>query len=144
MRKITILLMLLMLSSFRDGGSIGCKKDRGIKKIEIKVADFDIMTVMDVDCDDFERYFSGEYSQVFITDSVMIDRLSHILDRLELTDSSDYRWVDTRAKIYLYSDIDYSKSKTTTICVDQLRLNIDGKMYKTPQELINFIEKYNW
>lgn len=137
MKKINSLFVVLIVSTF-----IYCqntKSDTGImnkiKKVQIKSVDFSIMTFLTVECDKFEEYFK-EYRIYSFTDTVAINEFLSQIDKLEPIDSTYSKSVDTRAKIELFSDKD-----TSTICVGNLTVYMFDNIYKTPQGLIDLIEK---
>jgi hypothetical protein len=90
---------------------------------------------LSVECDKFEEYFK-EYRIISITDTAVINDLLNQIDELEPIDSTYSKEIDTRAKIELFF-----KNDTNTICVGNLTLHMNNNIYKTPQELIDFIEK---
>ncbi len=107
-----------------------------IKKVQIKLVDFSIMTIISVQCDNFEDYFHGNYHSYKITDTMTINKLLKQLSRLEPIDSTYSNNIDTRAKITFISDSD-----STIICVGKLSMSVHNHIYKTPQSLINFVEE---
>lgn len=90
---------------------------------------------MSVECDKFEKYFK-EYRIISITDTAVINDLLNQIDEFEPIDSTYSKEIDTRAKIELFF-----KNDTNTICIGNLTLHMNNNIYKTPQELIDFIEK---
>lgn len=137
MKKINSLFLVTIISSF-----IYCQNTRSdaenmnkIIKIQIKSVDFSVMTFLSVECDRFEEYFK-KHKVYSITDTVMINEFMSHIDKLEPIDSTYSRSVDTRAKIELFSDSD-----TSIICVGNLSLYMNDNIYKTPQGLIDFIER---
>ena len=108
-----------------------------IEKVEIKSVNLLIMTCYAIDCDSFDNSFS-QAKVTTITDSSSIGELSGILGSLEPTDSTYSDYVDTRAKIKLISNRD-----TSEICLNYLMLSKDGTLYKTPKELVDYIERLN-
>jgi hypothetical protein len=137
MKKINSLLIVLIFSTF-----IYCQSTKNetenmdkIEKVQIKSVDFSIMTFLSVECDKFEEYFK-EYKIISLTDTAVINELLNKIDEVEPIDSTYSKKIDTRAKIDLFS-----KNDTNTICVGNLTLHMNNSVYKTPQELIDFIEK---
>jgi len=115
------------------------KKETGdiskIEKVQIKSVDFSIMTIISVECDKFEESFD-DYRTVLITDTAIINELLVHIDTLQPIDSTYSKNVNTRAKIDLFL-----KNDTNTICVGNLTLKMNNDIYKTPRELIDFIDK---
>ncbi len=137
MNKINSLFIVLILSTF-----IYCQNTKKeneninkIDKVQIKSVDFSIMTFLSVECDKFEEYFK-EYRIISITDTAVINELLNQIDKFEPIDSTYSKEIDTRAKIELFF-----KNHTNTICVGNLTLHMNNNIYKTPQELIDFIDK---
>lgn len=137
MKEINNLLIVLIFSSFINCQS--AKKETGdmskIEKVQIKSVDFSIMTIISVECDKFEESFD-DYRTVLITDKAMIKELLVHIDTLQPIDSTYNENINTRAKINLFK-----KNDTNTICVGNLTLQMNNDIYKTPRELIDFIEK---
>lgn len=106
-----------------------------IKKIQIKSVDFSIITFLSVECNKFEEYFK-EYKVSSITDTLAINKFLNQFAKLELIDTTYSKTVDTRAKIELFSNSD-----TSIICIGNLSLYMNDNIYKTPQGLIDLIEK---
>ena len=137
MKILNSLFIVIILSTF-----IYCQNVKNeaenmniIDKVQIKSIDFSIMTFLAVECDKFEKYFK-EYRIMSITDTAVIDELVNQIGEFEPIDTTYSTKIDTRAKIELFS-----KSDTITICVGNLTLHMNNNIYKTPQGLIDFIEK---
>ncbi|BEG99980.1 hypothetical protein BSYN_22450 [Bacteroides sedimenti] len=113
------------------GQKINCNK---INAIVIKRVPFEIMTAVDVPCDDFEKAFSDKLEIIILRDSLAINKCIYLLSNLELRDSTIYPNIDTRAKIEIYSPKD-----TLTICLNQFLTIKEGVKYKTSKDLINFV-----
>lgn len=133
-RKINRIFIVLILANLICCQSVKneSKNIDKIGKIQIKSVDFSIMTIISVECNQFEEYFS-DCRTVIITETELINKLIDQLSNLDPMDSN-YK-VDIRARIDLFHE-DY----VDTICVGYLTLRINNEIYKTPQELIDFIE----
>lgn len=135
MKKIRIVIifgiLLISCSNIRKQDKEECK----IEKADIKVVDFSIKTIVSVDYNKYEEYFNKEYKYFSIMDKGELINLSRIIETIEPIDSTYYSNVDTRAIMNLISNKD-----TTLICVGNLSLSIDGKIFKTPKALISFLE----
>jgi hypothetical protein len=105
-----------------------------IKKIQIESVDFSTMTFLSVECSEFEKYFK-EYRTISITNLKIINEFLRYFGKLEPIDSTYSKAVDTRAKVKLFTEAD-----TSIICIGNLTLHMNENIYKTPQELIDFIE----
>lgn len=134
MKTINILFILLMITRFTYCQNI----DDRVEKVQIESVEFSIMTVSSVDCENFEEYFNNNYKTLLITDKDSIYELLGKIDKLEPIDSTFNKSVDTRAKIKLFMG-----NNTKTICIGMLSLKKDNFIYKTPQELVDYIENNN-
>lgn len=105
-----------------------------VEKIEISYISFWTCTIISVDCDSFDCWFPEKEEQS-ITDTLEINRILGMLENLEVEEDLN---MNTRAKIRLCSQAD-----TSTICVDQFSICKDGKCYKAPTELIDYIKNLN-
>lgn len=109
------------------------KEEKRIEKIRIKAADLGILTFISIDCDEFERthFYDIDYST---TDTSEINDFLSQIAQLEPFDSIEWD-VDTRAKIFLYSQND-----TNTICASAPILTYNGWTYDMPEWLYDYIE----
>ena len=137
MKKINSLSLILIISIFAFCQNVqnDNKKVNRVKEVKIKLIDFSLMTFISVDCDKYEEYFKN-YKVISITDSIEIQQFLQQMIKLEPIDSTYSKSVDTRAKIELITDLD-----TNIICVGSLSLYKDKNVYKTPQGVIDCIEK---
>ncbi len=107
-----------------------------VTSVRIKSVDLSLMTVISVNCDNFEGYFK-KYKETFLTDPVKIQKFLMQFSNLEPTDSTYSKNIDTRAKIELITGTD-----TSYICVGNLSLRLDNVHYKTSDSLRYLIEAY--
>ncbi len=128
--KFILILLIIPLGSF--GQIINCNKTN---RIVIKRVPFEIMTAVDIPCDDFEKAFSEKLEIKNLKDSLVINECVYLLSNLELSDSTIYPNIDTRAKIEIYSPKD-----TLIICLDQFLTIKEGVKYKTSKALRDFVE----
>lgn len=108
---------------------------KNIEEIQVQAVDFFTFTIISVDCDKFEEYFSNITSKSITNSTVINEFLSHI-DKFEPIDSTYSKQINTRAKIHMIS-----KNDTTTICVGYLTLQMNDSLYRTPQFIIDFLEE---
>lgn len=127
--------MVVPLFMFCQGAKPETESLKKIEEIQIQTVDFLIFTIISVDCDKFEEYFSNITSKS-ITDTTVINELLRHIEKFEPIDSTYSKQVDARAKIHLISEID-----TTTICVGYLSLQMNDSLYRTPQFIIDFLEE---
>jgi hypothetical protein len=132
--KIANIFNILMILSFTHCQNTQNTQRNNINQIKIKSVDFTILSIISVECDNFERYFQ-ECNTFLTTDTVVINEFLNQLTNMDPIDSSYSTSIDTRAKINLFSDAD-----TNIICVGNLTLYMNGNIYKTPQKLIEKIE----
>ena len=130
--KVKFILILLIVSLGSFGQIINCNK---INRIVIKRVPFEIMTAVDIPCDDFEKVFSKDLEIINLKDSLTINKCTCLLSDLELIDSTIYPNIDTRAKIEIYSPKD-----TLIICLNQFLTIKEGVKYKTSKALRDFVE----
>lgn len=137
MKKINSVIVVLIIAIFTYCHNVQSKTGNMnmVKKIEIKSVDFSIMTSLSVECNKFEEYFK-DHKVFSITDTLSIKMIISLFENLEPIDSTYSKSVDTRAKVELFSNSD-----TSIICVGNISLYLNDKLYKTPQGLIDFIEK---
>lgn len=135
MKKINSLLMLTLLISLFANCQNRTVMDK-VTRIKIRSVKFSLMTVISVNCESFEKYFT-DYNETILTDSVQISKLLIQFNGLESIDSTYSTTIDTRAKIELITNSD-----TTLICVGNLSLLKDHVHYKTPDNLIELIESF--
>ena len=110
--------------------------ERNIDRVKIKYVDFfSIMTFLPIDCANFEKEFKNSYNEFEIEDKSAINELLSILNSLDTISNA---YINTRGKIEIYS-----KEDTLLYCVGDLTLSFQEVSYKTPQSLIDFIEKYD-
>ena len=107
-----------------------------VTRVKIRSVNFSLMTIINVNCENFEKYFT-DYKETILTDSIRISTLLSQFNGLERTDSTYSSSIDTRAKIELITSKD-----TTLICVGNLSLLKDNVHYKTPDSLIELIDNY--
>lgn len=136
MKKMNSLSIVFMVLTFIccQNSNEKIKTLKNIEKIQIKSISFFITTIVSVECDRFEDYFKEPFTNS-ITDTVEINKLLKIIDKMEPIDSTYSNTVDVRAKINLFS-----KQDTNTICVGYLTVSMNNEIYKTPSELVDFIE----
>lgn len=103
--------------------------------ILINYVSFHIMTIIKVNCPDFDNAFGQSIKTKLLTDSSKIDSLELLIQRLEISD--DKYLPDVRLKIYLIS-----KDKPDDIlCMSETRLAFNGIPMKRNDELISFIKR---
>ena len=110
--------------------------NNNFEKIDIYYTDFNIMSVINLPCDDFLSY-SREHKT--ITDSLDIEIWIGILIRLNKADTENKyfdRILDTRGKLFLYSCKD-----TIQICLDYRYTDINNERFDTSSELRLELEK---
>ena len=134
MKGCNYLLLIVFLVFFASCQNRDVEKK--VISIHVMTVDFSILTIAIVNCDDFEKSFQNS-KQFCFTDSIQINELLHQFADLERTDSTYSKFVDTRAKIEINSNID-----TTIVCVGYYSLVRNNVIYKTPEKLIELIEGY--
>jgi len=135
MKKIRLLIIFGILLISCNNIKKQNKEECQIEKANIKVVDFSIKTIISVDYIKYEEYFNKNYKYFSIIDKGKLINLSKIIETIEPIDSTYCSNVDTRAIINLISNKD-----TTLICVGNLSLSMNEKIFKTPKALIFFLE----
>lgn len=96
-----------------------------VKQIICKYVDFSIETVIDINCDDFERQFSDKMETVVINDSNQINKILSLINSLKIAGKEYYQHVDTRMK----AQMKYNNDSSESICVGNFIVNRDNNIY---------------
>lgn len=109
-------------------------KEKRVDKIIISYVDFEIETFYKITCDNYENSFNDIY-KVEVIDSVSVNKIMAIIKTLHKDkDKSD---PDTRVKLKIL----YNDNSCDSLCMDDLRINYNGKAIKYSQRLKNEILK---
>lgn len=114
MKALTLILIGSLLFSFNS---------KKIEKLEIRKSDFEILTIMDVDCDKFEYYFGDNLKCVAISDQKTISLFESCLK--ELKPDPKNKTPDTRAKVFIH----YSDASIDTLCLDNFKMHLNGQSF---------------
>ena len=98
-----------------------------IDKVVIKIAPWDIMTDVNVGCDNYETYI--DYKVCTVKNSCMISKL---LNELSLLSISQKGGEDIRCKLIFYHAGEISRS----VCVGKILTKIESDYYDTSPQLI--------
>ena len=107
-----------------------------VKKIEIKKVDFDLTSVISVNCDDFENYFKGEVKTSVIESQEDLKVFSDYLDTLTKDDEGYVP--DVRAKILVYR----SDNGIDTLCMSDLGMVYNGVSMLINSKILEFVETH--
>jgi hypothetical protein len=102
--------------------------------VEVKSVDFDLTSFFKIDCDTFEKSFTGEFQTDIITSRAEIDIFEAALKKL-VKDQEKYT-PDIRAKIF----IRYDDDDNGVLCLSDLGVVYNGDFVKATPELIKFVE----
>lgn len=117
-------------------GNSGNQQNQKIEKVVLKQVDFSVMTIISVECEKYEEYFSDQYKIKEIKNSNDVNGLMQHLQTLEPIDSTYSSHVDVRAKVEIY----YADN-ISTICLGNLSIKKDGKIYKNTPEIKEYINR---
>ena len=96
--------------------------------------DFEIETFYKITCDNYENYFNDIF-KVEVVDPVSVNRLMAVIRTLH--EDKDKSSPDTRVKLKIL----YNDNSCDSLCMDELRINYNGKAIKYSQSLKNEILK---
>jgi len=143
MKAFTCLLLLLFCNNFfvqnKKAQDLSDSSQRKIDKIIIKSVSFDILTFADISCEKFNSFAENQHCIHETTNHLEIQQILDILFNILPIDNNDYNGMDTRAKIYLFSEND----RLDSVCVGRFTLEKEGELYKTPIELLEYIREVN-
>jgi hypothetical protein len=129
--KIILYFILLLFCTYDSN------KQLDISYIEIKTVGFDILTPIDINCDDFESYFNSDIIVIYITNTKNIQKILHFVCSLKEDTNTNISNVDTRTKLLIH----YNNFTTDTICMDSGNLIINNKPYIVTEEFANYIDE---
>ena len=122
---------------------LGCQSNSVIsKKIYVKqiisnYVDFNIETIIDVNCEEFESQFSDMLETVIIKDSTQISRILILLKNVKIAGNEYYQHVDTRMKVQLK----YNNDSIETICLSNFLIERNGKLFIRKDTLTRLLIK---
>ena len=110
-------------------------KAQNCSNIKLTYVDLDIMTPINVNCNDFETLFKSQIKTVVITKKTDIDSINFVLNKLEV-DTSNYI-PDVRVKLEINSS-----NKSKIYCLSKMGIFCNNISYILPDRLINKLKKY--
>jgi len=113
-------------------------QDALIRKAVIKHVDFNILTPVNVNCNQFEDYFFNNYKTIEIQNEEEIQKLLFLLSSMEHIDSTYAQSVNTRTLLELYK---YDDS-VEVICFGNLSIKKKDIIYKNNDDIRNFINQF--
>jgi hypothetical protein len=134
--KILEVFVLLAIVSSVDHFSM-VKNKAIIKKIEIKHVDFELTSIISIDCSNFENYFEQDLNTIVIESEKDLKLFSSYVD--ELIEDKDQYKPDVRAKIFIYRTV----NKVDTLCLSHLGLVLNGVPMKMHPKIFDFVECRN-
>jgi hypothetical protein len=126
----TIIFITLILFCVCDN-----HKQSDVNYIEIRKADFSILTFTSISCDDFEKYFTTDKEIIIINDVTTIKKILDFVCKLK--EDTDNYIPDVRAKLLIH----YKNNKVDTLCMSQIGLTMYNKSYIVTKEFVDFIDK---
>ncbi len=122
-------LFLLLLVSYN------CTfQNKTMNTATIKYVSLNIMTPIDVSCENFEKAFGKQVIIMNITDQKDVDYLLNSIKKLSLDD--DIKSANIRIKI----EINHDKT-TDIICLGRFHIVHNGSFYKMNPKLMKFIKR---
>lgn len=131
MRVIYISLLFIICECGKS--KVHCTNEKDIIEVAIKKVDFEITSIVHVDCENFEQYFKSDIVDISISDKKTIENLKRILDSLE-PDKENYQ-PDIRAKIIIH----HSDHKIDTVCMSDIGILVNGKSFLKNEALVDFV-----
>jgi hypothetical protein len=110
-------------------------KAQNCSNIKLTYVDLDIMTPIDVNCNDFETLFKSQIKTVIIINKTDIDSINFAFNKLEV-DTSNYI-PDVRVKLEINSS-----NKSKIYCLSKMGIYCNNISYILPDRLINKLKKY--
>jgi hypothetical protein len=141
MKKLNYLLILsfvaITFSNCQQPRPINHSK-KDIFKIDIKWVDFDIESIVNIDCDKFDSTFGVGSYKTSLSSQKEINGIVNLIRVMKRMDNA-YQ-PDVRGKMWLY----HANHTIDTICFSNIVLRFKGNSYKTPSQLIKYlVEKGN-
>ena len=102
-----------------------------IDSMLVKYTDFDMLTMVDIDCDQFEKM--AAYDEVMVTDTCCISKLTSRLSQVVLSSSG----IDVRCKVYLYTD-----NEVNVICLGNRALSFEGNVYRVEESFDDLVKEW--
>lgn len=116
--------------------TISCSSQNQYEGIAIiKYVDLDIMTPIDVSCDDFENLFGKQIESIIITNQKDFDFLLNNISGLSKDENT--KSADIRIKV----EIKANSTTNYVICLDRFHIIKNGNYYKMSPALMRFINK---
>lgn len=103
-------------------------------KISIEFVDFDIESIVSINCANFETEFRDEMQKIDILEPKEIKKICRKLNNL-IPDSSKGT-PDVRMKIRFFE----ANIECRVACLDQLKLAMDNKMYKVGRNFLLYLK----
>ena len=122
--RTTICIFLILIAS----GCHNLQKEpsqKYVKQITSKYVDFDIETIIDIDCEQFEKQFVDEIKTNVITESNKINEILTQLNDLKPAGKDYYQHVDTRMTV----ELKYNSDSIETICMSNFLVERNEKLF---------------
>ena len=114
--------------------TISCAS-QNVSKIKLSYVDLDILTIIDVGCDNFEQLFNSEIKTSVVSNDQDIKSIVALLNNLKVDTLK--RMPDVRVKIEFNNN-----AKPTFYCLSKMGICSEGNSYILPDELLLIIKKY--
>ena len=134
--RTTIFIFLILIGS----GCHNYQKEpskKYVKQITSKYVDFDIETIVDVDCEIFEKQFIDRISTNVIIEPKRITEVLAQLKDLKPAGKEYYQHVDTRMKV----ELKYNSDSIETICISNFLVERNEKLFIRTDSLTRLLIK---
>jgi hypothetical protein len=108
---------------------------QNINKVLISYVDYEIETPLAVSCENFTNDFYNEKKDIQVSQKRDIVKLVNIIKKLTIDTTQGFP--DTRLIIKIYYE-----NRISTLCMNDLRIAIDGTCYLFSQSLYDLIEHF--
>jgi hypothetical protein len=109
-----------------------------VMKIEVKKVNFDISTIISVDCFEYEHYFNSKIKKYVVDNKDSIRLFMNIICNLQ-QDTVKYDFYndpDVRGKLLIY----HQNNEIDTLCMDFGRIMLNDKAYIFDEKLLEMVE----
>ncbi len=107
-----------------------------LEKIEIKKVDFELTSIISVNCSEFENYFQEEVSASLVESESELALFAGYLN--EMTQDEEGYEPDVRAKILIYRN----NGNIDTLCMSELGMVFNGKPMLIHSKLLEFVASH--
>lgn len=111
-----------------------CTPVEKYNKIIVEYVDFEILTPIHIDCNNFNSYFKENMVRKEIKSKDELFEISTIIKKMQ-SDTAGYK-PDIRLKMVLFSD-----NKIDTLCMSDIGVVFNKESMLVPNKLLEFVQK---